>query len=68
VIKVVSLMRCMVLSAGLARQPPIGVSGGHWKEMVAITSFEGEAALLVVLNFDTLSSVEPGVDRMSARP
>ena len=58
----------MVLSAGLGRQPPIGVSGGDWKEMVLITPFEGEAALLVALYFDTFSSVKPGVDRMSAGP
>ena len=61
-------MRGMVLSAGLARQPSIEVSGGHWKGMVPITPFEGEATLLVVLNFDTFSSVKPGVDRMSAGP
>ena len=67
-IKVASLMRCMVLSAGPATQAPIEVSGRHWNGIVPITPFEGEATLLVVLNFDTLSSVKPGVDRVSAGP
>ena len=63
-----TVFAAMVRPLASAEQPLMEVPWRYWMGMVAAHSSEGEGTALIVLNLNPLSSVEPCVDGMSARP